>query len=91
MLISLIKLMASAFFLAHAKALRIVEDKNDKKDMNNIDYQQNNVSLTRLLTEIQRASNSPSKIRGGQGALMIPKSGISRSNTNAPALSGTPS
>ena len=30
-----------------------------------------NVSSMKLLIEIQRVSNSPSKIRGGQGALMI--------------------
>ena len=36
-------------------------------------------------------SSNSHKIRGGQGALMIPKSEISRGNTNAPALSDTPS
>ena len=45
----------------------------------------------KLLAKNQRVSISPSKIRGGRGALMIPKPEIIRSNTNAPALLGTPS
>ena len=33
----------------------------------------NNVSSMKLLTVIQCVSNSPSKIRGGWGALILPK------------------
>ena len=44
----------------------------------------------KICFENQCASNSPSKIRGGRGALMIPIKVICRSITNAPALSSPP-
>ena len=45
----------------------------------------------KLLIVNQRVSNSPSKIRGGRGALIPPIKVIYCCITNAPALTGTPS
>ena len=45
----------------------------------------------KLLIVNQHVSNSPSKIRGGWGALIPPIKVIYSCITNAPALTGTPS
>ena len=58
----------------------------------NITFAQKDLELTGWKYEVVLAdNNSPSKIRGGREALMLPIKVICRCSTNAPALTGTPS